>query len=112
MRPILSGGQEQAEDVFVQWNAEGAKLQKSAHVASSEDERERAARANVRAVITQDGWKLCLSDGDKSQLYNLAADPGETRNLFYLGADRQVIGRLTKQIQSWQADVKDPIRLT
>ncbi len=109
LRPILSGDKTQAGDVFIQWNADGASLQKSALVASSEEERERAARANVRALITQGGWKLCLSDGDKSQLYNLETDPGETRNLFYSGADRQLIETLTKKIQTWQADVKDPL---
>jgi hypothetical protein len=63
-------------------------------------------------VITQDGWKLCLSDGDKSQLFNLNKDPGETRNLFSSAEYRDVINGLKKRIESWQVGVGDRLSLT
>jgi hypothetical protein len=60
-------------------------------------------------VITPDGWKLCLSDGDKHQLLNLERDPWETKNLFYSGQHGDVISRLAKKIHDWQKGVADTV---
>jgi len=64
-----------------------------------------------RAVISPDGWKLCLSDVDKCQLFNLNKDPGETTNLFDSGRHKDVIARLTKKINDWQKTVADKARV-
>ena len=109
---MLWGEQKQNRDVFIEWNTDSEKVEKSNRVKASDTEQERAVAANIRTVITQDGWKLCLSWGDKSQLYNLIRDPGETRNLFYSGQHRDVISRLSKRIEDWQAGVRDPLSHT
>jgi arylsulfatase A-like enzyme len=68
-----------------------------------------AMRSHTRTVISQDGWKLCLSTGDKHQLFDLNKDPGETHNLFYTGQHREIIRELTQEIQAWQREVKDGV---
>jgi arylsulfatase A-like enzyme len=61
-----------------------------------------------RAVISPEGWKLCLRPKDKCQLYNLSDDPGECTNLYYTGKHQDVIERLTQKIRQWQQRVHDP----
>ncbi len=60
-----------------------------------------------RAVISPDGWKLCLRPNDKCQLYYLVEDPGECTNLYYTGKHQDVIDRLARKIRSWQQRVDD-----
>ena len=62
-------------------------------------------------MITHYGWKLCLSDFDKCQLYNLREDPHETTNLFYWKRHPEVITRLTGEIHRWQAATGDRLRV-
>ena len=71
----------------------------------------RAIEESTRAIVTPDGWKLCLRDKDLNELYNLNDDPLETRNLY---ADRQytsVITRLTGEIHRWQEAANDKLKL-
>jgi arylsulfatase A-like enzyme len=112
LRPVLLGERRQDRDVFIEWNTDRQELPESKNVAEDDTDRRRAANANTRAVITPGGWKLCLSDGDKSQLFNLAEDPGETHNLFYSGRHADVINRLRKRIEDWQAATGDRLRFT
>jgi hypothetical protein len=62
----------------------------------------KAFESSIRTIISPDGWKLCLSDLDRNQLFNLKKDPGETTNLFDTGMHQDVIDRLTRQIHQWQ----------
>jgi hypothetical protein len=64
-------------------------------------------KGNIRSVITQEGWKLCWSDHDKNQLYNLRDDPYETTNLYYSGQHEDVIRRLKPIILDWQEETGD-----
>ncbi len=91
--PLMQGRKAAEDHVFIQWN-----------VASNEE-------ANVRTVISPDGWKLSLSKGDKSQLFNLNKDPGETINLFDSGRHSNIINRLTKKIREWQGKVQDTVKV-
>jgi arylsulfatase A-like enzyme len=75
----------------------------------SPEEATTAIRANTRAVISAEGWKLCLSDGDRHQLFHLERDPGETRNLFYTRRHDDVVRRLTRRLHQWQRGVGDPV---
>ena len=54
----------------------------------------RAAQAHIRTIIAPDSWKLCLSDTDKSQLFNLQEDPYETTNLFESGKYQDTVNTL------------------
>ncbi len=42
-----------------------------------------AGNPSIRTVISREGWKLSLSNRDKSQLFDLNNDPLEINNLFY-----------------------------
>jgi uncharacterized sulfatase len=53
-------------------------------------------------AVRQGDWKLlCEYDGSEPLLYDLATDPGETRNLASQRPD--LVGRLTKQLRAWHA---------
>jgi choline-sulfatase len=93
--PLIKGGKVSEDHVFIEWNVgKGPEL-----------------NAAVRTVVSPDGWKLSLFKGDKSQLFNLKKDPGETTNLFDSGRYQDVIDRLTRRIRQWQQKTKDTIEL-
>ena len=101
------------ENVFMEW-APYRRVDKRIKMDSSLAPREKvecAAKESTRAVITPDGWKLCLRDKDSNELYNLKNDPFETGNLY---SDRQyasVISRLAGEIHRWQKSTNDKLRL-
>jgi len=109
----LMGGQKVPEDhVFVEWNpGTGLHVPSGGTRLASPAEIERVGEAHIRTVVSPDGWKLCLSDADKSQLFNLREDPGETKNLFDSGQHQAIIARLTERIRQWQKKVRDPVTL-
>jgi uncharacterized sulfatase len=51
-------------------------------------------------AIREGDWKLlCMRDGSRAQLYNLAQDPGETRNL--ASSETAAVGRLKTKLLAW-----------
>jgi arylsulfatase A-like enzyme len=72
---------------------------------------QRALDESTRAAITPDGWKLCLRDKDKNELYNLRADPHERQNLFDASEQKDVVARLGAEIRSWQKHVGDSVEV-
>jgi arylsulfatase A-like enzyme len=93
--------------VFCEWSpASHARMDRKTTLASL-DEINRCIRESTRAVISPDGWKLCLRDLDKSELYNLRNDPGERQNLFYRSEGREAIGHLANAIYGWQEKTGD-----
>jgi len=66
---------------------------------------------STRAVISPEGWKLCLRDRDLNEFYNLQADPIEARNLYYQADYRLVIEQATSDILSWQQTTGDTLKL-
>ena len=61
-------------------------------------------------MISPDGWKLCLAQDDKSQLFDLNKDPGERKNLFYGGVHEDIIAALKLKIEEWQKATGDEVR--
>lgn len=99
------------DPVFIEWNP-GAGFQAPKEVDfASPEEIKRVAKEHTRSVVSPDGWKLCLSDLDKCQLFNLRSDPYETTNLFDSGEHQDVIAGLTKRIHAWQESVNDQVRV-
>jgi arylsulfatase A-like enzyme len=105
-------GEALAEDhVFIQWNpGAGFRAPKKVDFATKE-EIDRVARESTRTVVSPDRWKLCLSDLDKPQLFNLTDDPYETTNLVDRNEHRGVVRRLTARIHKWQASVDDSVEV-
>jgi choline-sulfatase len=64
-----------------------------------------------RSVITHDGWKLNLYRNDEPELYHLATDPGELRNLGRTPEHRPRIGDLAARLREWQRNQGDAVPL-
>jgi len=94
--PLIIGGKIDQKDVFIEWNPSSKK---------------RLEQLYTRTIISPDGWKLCLSDADKCQLFNLKEDPGETTNLFDSGRYGDIISRLRNKIYKWQETVGDKAKV-
>ena len=111
--PLIKGKQVGHDHVYIEWNPNSGaiKIKKGGTSLASREELKRLENEHSRAVISPDGWKLCLSDKDKCQLFNLQKDPGETINLFDLGLHGDVILRLTRKIHEWQELAKDKVQV-
>ncbi|HOJ34479.1 MAG TPA: sulfatase-like hydrolase/transferase [Candidatus Hydrogenedentes bacterium] len=109
--PFLSGRRKMVEPVFVQWNAV-KKLAEGRNPGGRLRDEANQEKISSRAIITQDGWKLCIHTGDKNQLFHLAKDPGETKNLFTQPEHEPRIRSLKKKIVQWQEQVGDSLDLS
>ena len=112
--PMIMGREHAGGNVFIEWNPAVLRGRTPHSLPSvSEADVDRAHRAYTRTVITQDGWKLCLSNGDKRQLFNLNKDPLETTNLFYNTGEFQdaFIAQLTDDIHVWQEKTQDIVKI-
>jgi arylsulfatase A-like enzyme len=103
-------GNANPEPVFLQWHAHPSgrynTLVKEGLI--SNEQAETAVNVNTRAVVSPDGFKLCLSDRDKSQFYDLNKDPGETQNVYSEDGYQEQVANMTKQLESWQESIEDP----
>lgn len=111
--PMIKNRKGSRDHVYIEWNPNSGavKVKKGGTNLASKEERKHIENEHSRAVISPDGWKLCLSDVDKCQLFNLVEDPGETINLFDSGQHDQIIGRLTDRIHPWQETVRDKVKV-
>jgi arylsulfatase A-like enzyme len=98
------------ENIFMEWAPNRTKIKKGTSLARRRAIK-RAVEESTRAVVSPDGWKLCLRDKDLSELYNLKDDPFETRNLYLERQYASVISRLAGQIHRWQESAKDTLRV-
>jgi uncharacterized sulfatase len=66
--------------------------------------------AYLRMIRTRQ-WKLVRHHHAKfmDELYNLADDPGETRNLYGSATHAAVRGRLQQRLSAWQKSIDDPL---
>ncbi len=111
--PLTKGGRVGQDHVHIQWNPNSGalKVKQGGTKLASKNDLKRIENEHSRAVISPDGWKLCLSDVDKSQLFNLKNDPGETTNLFGSDPHRDVVAKLAKRIRKWQESVRDEAKV-
>ena len=66
------------------------------------------SRANFQRLIRTHEFKYSYHSRGDSQLYDLANDPGETRNLIDDPAARSVRRRLHERLVRWMRDTSDP----
>jgi arylsulfatase A-like enzyme len=108
---LVRGERAASESVFLEWSRSRPKrLSKDTELAAKQDV-ERALFESTRAIVSPDGWKLCLRDKDKSELYNMREDPDERRNLYYTGAQSEIIAKLTGEIRRWQERTGDTLKI-
>jgi arylsulfatase A-like enzyme len=122
LRGALEGGRRSGErSVFIEWNGSDTgvigdrperlhlpdRLQNVVPMDAVAD----AVSAPVRTVVTHDGWKLNVGRRGEHELYNLAADPGETENLFGREKHASTVDRLSGMIRRWQKRTGDDVKL-
>ncbi|PYJ98874.1 MAG: hypothetical protein DME68_05630, partial [Verrucomicrobia bacterium] len=108
--PVINQDSAPPENVFLEWAPNRTKIRKGTSLARRRMIK-RAIDESTRAVVSADGWKLCLRDKDLNELYNLSDDPRETRNLY---ADQQyasVISRCAGEIHRWQESAHDRLKI-
>jgi arylsulfatase A-like enzyme len=108
--PLINDETVPPENVFLEWAPNRTKIKKGTKLARRRMIK-RAVEESTRAIVTPDGWKLCLRDKDLNELYNLKDDPFETSNLY---ADRQyvsVVSRLGDEIHRWQESANDRLKV-
>jgi len=108
---LIRGETSSADFVFVEWAPTKPDLALEKSSLAGKQEIENCLRESTRAIVSPDGWKLCLRDKDKNELYNLRDDPNEARNLYYAGSHRDIASELAAQIHRWQAQVGDSTRV-
>ena len=109
--PVLHGERTPPENIFMEWSPNRFKVMKGTKLAPRRTIK-RAMNESTRAVISPEGWKLCLRDQDLNELYNLQADPIEAHNLYYEADYRAIIERMTRDILSWQQTTGDTLKLS
>jgi len=88
-------------DVYLDWNG------RSVDQTFPLSELERMREIPHRCVITGDGWKLNLSVGDQSELYDLNSDPYEQVNLYDNLKFSGKVLELAHKIRNWQLETGD-----
>lgn len=121
-RPFLEGRSDFPQrDVVIEWNGPNnglgdvvGKVSLPEHLLELASPQEAAAAITdpVRTVITPEGWKLNCSPLGEHELYDLADDPGETRNVVDDAGNRDVIHNLYDRLRAWQETVSDPVDLS
>jgi len=108
--PLINEEAVPPENVFLEWAPNRTKVKKGTSLARRRMIK-RAVEESTRAVVSFDGWKLCLRDKDLNELYNLSEDTLETRNLYENRQYAPVISRLSGEIHRWQESANDKLRL-
>src|SRR6476660_9658385 len=108
--PIINDATALPNNVFLEWAPNRTKVKKGSRLARRRMIK-RAVEESTRTLVSPDGWKLCLRDKDSNELYNLNADPFETRNLYSDPQYGAVVSRFTTEIYRWQDATNDKLKL-
>ena len=115
LRALLADGGDRAEgDVFIEWNTDQrpgsdpkAALPDWAGGICTPEEAHAARADPIRTVVTPDGWKLNYSTIGQHELFCLAEDPLEMRNLAADSAQRPRMEDMLGRIKAWQRRTGD-----
>jgi arylsulfatase A-like enzyme len=108
--PLINVETLSPQNVLLEWAPNRTKVRKGSKLARRRMIK-RAVEESTRAVVSPDGWKLCLRDKDRNELYNLRDDPFEARNLYSDLQYASVTSRLSGEIQRWQETTNDKLKL-
>lgn len=108
--PLVQGKSHKEDYVYIEWNA-GNSLRDGRNPRGRLRKPAGPQGINSRAVVSPDGWKLCLHDRDRNQLFNLKKDPGEIANLYNVPEHKDIISKLTAKIHDWQQRVQDTLKV-
>ncbi len=108
--PLINDPNVPPDNVFLEWAPNRTKIKKGTSLARRRMIK-RAVEESTRAVVSPDGWKLCLRDKDLNELYNLKDDPRETRNLYSDPQFASMTSQFAGEIHRWQESTNDKLRL-
>jgi hypothetical protein len=112
--PVLSGEttltEQDGGDVFFEWNGTDGWPSPGKNPDVTEEQWQQIL-GPWRSVVSADGWKLNLSPVDRCELFYLAEDPHEQRNLFDDPDCRKQVEDLAGRIQRWQTRTGDEASL-
>ena len=94
--PVLKGAATlEGNDVMIDWTGRDSK------------ESPGIQGVDHRILISHDGWKLNLGEGDQGELYDLQGDPTESTNLFDDPSQRERVRDMACRIRAWQRATGD-----
>ena len=104
--PVLKGEATLADnDVIIDWTGRNLDpMERYPELQSIQD-------VDHRILISFDGWKLNLGEGDQGELYDLNTDPTESTNLFDDASHRDRIKDMASRIREWQRRTGDTVSL-
>jgi arylsulfatase A-like enzyme len=108
--PLINDANVPPDNVFLEWAPNRTKIKKGTSLARRRLVK-RAVEESTRAVVSPDGWKLCLRDKDLNELYNLRNDPCETRNLYSDPQFASMTSQLAGEMRRWQEFTNDKLKL-
>ena len=108
--PLINNVTALPKNVFLEWAPNRTKVKKGSTLARRRAIK-RAIDESTRALVSPEGWKLCLRDKDLNELYNLNEDPFETRNLYPDSQYAAVISHFETEIYRWQDATNDKLKL-
>ena len=113
LAPVVRGDTGYAGDAFIEWTGdEGENKWFAAPDLPIEKERvDRVYAAAMRAVVTEDMWKLSLTSAGEHELYDLNTDPLELVNLYNRAGAESKRAALRGKIESWQKKTGDTVVL-
>ena len=93
LKPMLDGDSERVRDeVFIEFNGN-------------------SGRGYESRALVRDQWKYIYTPGDRDELYDLADDPGETRNLAESPDHADSRADLRRRLKTFMEETADRIRL-
>jgi len=114
LKPLLDGKELPNGDVFMEWNGSdtGVSRLDSRLDPALLGKASKAVADPVRTIVTPEGWKFNWTGLGENELYDLNADPHETRNLAAKPEYRTFIHGLAERIGAWQARTNDHVVLS
>ena len=111
LMPVIRAEEHLFEDVVVEWNEpDGAAKQFALYRGGEHEDRfDKVVAAAARSLMTQEGWKLSLSEAGEHELYDLKSDPFETDNLYFKNKAGKKIAELTDRLLQWQRRTGDRV---
>ncbi|MFP4216490.1 MAG: sulfatase [Phycisphaerae bacterium] len=116
LRDAMEGNEDRcARDVFIEWHNDKApgeiKLPAWAEEIGPADRVTESLSAELRTIVSPDGWKLNLWTTGEHELYDLTTDPQERTNRIAEPAQQQRVESMFSRVRNWQQRTGDRLEL-
>lgn len=108
---LEAGGSLEENEVVVEWNC-GREEHERRAAATGTPLRLSGGQDDWRTLLAPGGWKLSLSTGGETELFNLQTDPAELENLAGKPEHQGRVQELTARLRGWQEEHADPCVLS